>query len=158
MDTSEQSRTGVSKLNRVRSGNRNLPSYMVTFYPKAGAPYMAKQDSYDGSLHHKDEVGYKMAGDDVYDSYWFSSWTNMMAFKDPAFEAQYNNRYIPSEKTKKTLKKRHGRNRKKRSNNTGLYKVKNEDLSKNEIPSESSPVLVSPPTDPTPAEMAVSGA
>jgi hypothetical protein len=85
-------------------------SGLVKITEKTGRWYMAKRCTYDGHLHHEDEVGYKDN-----DGNWFSSWQNMKAFKNPEWESLYSatntklsyasrsRRYVKRRKEKKKL-------------------------------------------------------
>ena len=82
----------------------------VKITEKNGRCYTAKRCTYDGTLHHEDEVGYKDS-----DGNWFSSWQNMKAFKNPEWESLYNatntklsyaaksRKYVKRRKAKKDL-------------------------------------------------------
>ena len=58
---------------------------IVRVTERSGRSYLAKRCTYDGHLHHESEVGYKDKNGN-----WFSSWQNMMAYKDPALESMYS--------------------------------------------------------------------
>lgn len=90
---------------------------LVRVTQKNGRSYVARQDSYDGTLHHEDEMGYRMTGDTT--GNWFSSWQNMMAFKNPAMEAAYK---ATSEKSQKFAAMSRRRSKRKKAKQEFKYK------------------------------------